>query len=109
MSGLGFIFILLPISIILFLLWISTHKKIFGFVLIGIWCGMILLWIFSVILQPFYSKKKLDTSDFYGEYIIDRNYFSGTQADWQYNNFRFEIKENNSIYFHVTNGKITIP
>jgi len=106
MAGLGFIFIVLPISVILFLLWIFTQKKFFGIALIGMWCGMILLWILSAVLQPFYTKKVLDKSDFYGEYIIDRNYFSGTQADWQYNNFRFEIKENDSIYFYVTDGKI---
>ena len=37
------------------------------------------------------KKKKniIDKSDFYGEYKIDRNYFSGKQADWQYNNSRF--------------------
>ena len=48
----------------------------------------------------------MEKSDFYGEYIIDRDYFSGKQADWQYNNFRFEIKENDSIYFYITNGKL---
>ena len=106
MAGLGFIFIVLPISVILFLLWILTQKKFFGFALIEMWGGMILLWILSAVLQPFYTKKVLDKSDFYGEYIIDRNYFSGKQADWQYNNFRFEIKENDSIYFYVTDGRI---
>ncbi len=106
MAGLGFIFIILPISVILFLLWIFTQKKFFGIALIGMWGGMILLWILSAVLQPFYTKKVLDKSDFYGEYVIDRNYFSGKQADWQYNNFRFEIKENDSIYFYVTDGKI---
>lgn len=106
MAGLHFIFIVLPISIILILLWVFTRKKIFGIVLIGVWFLLLLLGILSVVLQPFYTKKVLDTSDFYGEYIIDRSYFSGTQADWQYNNFRFEIKENDSIYFYVTDGNI---
>lgn len=50
-------------------------------------------------------KKILDRSDYYGEYVIDRNYFYGKQADWQYSNFRFEIKENDSLYFYVTDGK----
>ncbi len=102
MAGLGFIFIVLPISVILFLLGVFTQKKFFGIALIGMWCGIILIWILSVIIQPFYTKKVLDKSDFYGEYIVDRNYFSGKQADWQYNNFRFEIKENDSIYSYIT-------
>ena len=106
MIGLQFIFFILPISIILFLLWIFTRKKLFGIALIGFWCLLILMMILSAILEPFYSKKVLDKSDFYGEYVIDRNYFAGKQADWQYNNFRFEIKENDSIYFYVTDGKI---
>jgi len=105
MAGLGFIFIVLPISVILFLLWIFTQKKFFGIVLIGMWGGMILLWVLSSILRPFYEKKILDKSDFYGEYIIDRDYFPGKQADWQYNNFRFKIKKNDSLYFYITDGQ----
>ena len=105
MAGLQFIFYILPISIILFIVWIITKKKIFGIALIGMWCVLLIMCILSVILQPFYTKKVLDKSDYYGEYVIDRNYFSGKQADWQYNNFRFEIKENDSLYFYVTDGK----
>jgi hypothetical protein len=105
MAGLGFIFIILPISIILFLLGIFTKKKFFGIALVALWGGLLILWLLSAILRPFYEKKALDKSDFYGEYVVDRNYFSGQQADWQYNNFRFEIKENDSIYFYVTDEK----
>ena len=70
------------------------------------WGGLISLLILLFVFRPLWEKKVLDKSDFYGEYIIDRNYFSGKQADWQYNNFRFEIKKNDSIYFYVTDGKI---
>jgi|TARA_R110002110_G_scaffold309364_5_gene522882 hypothetical protein len=105
MTGLVFIFIILPISIILFLLWLFSQKKFFGICLLGLWGGLIILWLLSYILRPFYEKKVLDKSDFYGEYVVDRNYFSGQQADWQYNNFRFEIKKNDSIYFYVTDKK----
>jgi hypothetical protein len=44
----------------------------------------------------------LDHEDYYGEYVIKRDFFKGPQSDWQYNHFRFNIKENDSIYFHVT-------
>lgn len=106
------------ISVILFLLSVFTKKKLFGTLLIVLWSGLILLSISSYILKPLYTKKVLDKSDFYGEYVIDRDFFSGKQADWQYNHFRFEIKENDIIYFHVTNkekiletykGSITTP
>jgi|SRR5690554_2479955 len=106
MAFLGFIFVLLPISIILFLLWIFTKKRFFRNILLIMWGGLISLLILLFVFRPLWEKKVLDKSDFYGEYIIDRNYFSGKQADWQYNNFRFEIKKNDSIYFYVTDGKI---
>ena len=105
MAGLGFIFVLLPISIILFLLWIFTKKRFFGGALLIMWGGLISLLVLSFVFRPLWEKKVLDKSDFYGDYVIDRNYFPGKQADWQYNNFRFEIKENDSIYFYVTNEK----
>jgi len=105
MAFLGFLFVLLPISVILFLLWIFTKKKIFGIGLLTMWGGLISLLLLSFILRPLWEKKILDKSDFYGKYVIDRNYFSGKQADWQYNHFQFEIKENDSIYFYVTEGK----
>ncbi|PHQ28897.1 MAG: hypothetical protein COA80_04855 [Leeuwenhoekiella sp.] len=104
MAGLGFIFIVLPLSVLLFVLLIYSKKKSFGILFLGFWGGIIGIWILSAILKPFYTKKILDKSDFYGEYIIDRNYFPGKQADWQYNHFRFEIKKNDSIYFYVTEG-----
>ncbi|MFK8060199.1 MAG: hypothetical protein AB8B78_08930 [Polaribacter sp.] len=106
MGGIFFMFILLPISLILLLIAGITEKKIIAKLVVGFWLMIIGLFILSEILSPFYEKKVLEKSDFYGEYIIDRNYFSGKQADWQYNNFRFEIKENDSIYFYVTDGKI---
>ena len=48
------------------------------------------------------DKKELDKSDYHGEYIVNRDYFPGSQTDWQYDNFRFVIKVNDSIYFYVT-------
>lgn len=53
-------------------------------------------------LQALISKEILVKKDYCGQYIINRNYFPGKQSDWQYNNFRFEIKDNDSIYFYVT-------
>lgn len=94
--------IVVAISFGLFLLSALTGKKIFGYALIGLWAGIILLYILAFIFKPFYTKKILDKSDFYGEYVIDRDFFPGKQADWQYNHFRFEIKKSNIIYFHVT-------
>ena len=52
--------------------------------------------------QMGFREKKLTKKDYYGSYIINRNYFAGKQADWQYDHFRFEIRDNDSIYFYMT-------
>lgn len=97
-----FIFILLPLTAILLLAWLITRQRSFGKALGLVWLGVIGLVVLSHIVQALTAKKKLEKEDYYGQYIIDRDFFPGEQADWQYNSFRFEIKENDSIYFHVT-------
>jgi hypothetical protein len=100
--NLFFIFILLPLTAILLLLWLFRRKKIFGNILGIILLGIVVLIILTRGLQKMFSQKELDKKDYYGQYIVNRNYFPGKQSDWQYNNFRFEIKRNDSIYFYVT-------
>lgn len=67
-----------------------------------IWLGILGLILLSGIVQWLTSKTELDKDDYYGEYVINRNYFKGEQTDWQYNHFRFEITDNDSIFFYVT-------
>jgi len=71
----------------------------------GFWALLLFLTILSSLIRPFREKKILDKEDYYGEYIIDRNFFSGKQADWQYNHFRFKITPTDSIYFYVTENE----
>ena len=105
--GLKLLFLILisPFIIGIFLYGIKRKTKFIGKAILSVYiCGIGFIIIMSII--SILSKKMiLDKSDFYGEYSIDRNYFSGKQADWQYNNFRFEIKKNDSIYFYVTDGE----
>jgi len=98
-----FIFILLPATGMLLVIWLLTRKKVFGEALGLIWLGMLGLTFFLIIIHWLTAKTELKKKDYYGSYIVNREYFPGTQADWQYDNFRFEIKENDSIYFYVTN------
>lgn len=106
--GLKLLFLLLisPIIIGVFIYGLKRKTESSGKIILTLYAigfsSILLLWIIGTLNQ----KKVLEKSDFYGEYIIDRDYFSGKQADWQYNNFRLEIKENDSIYFYVTNGKL---
>ena len=103
--NLFFIFILVPATIILLLIWLFSKKQIFGKTLGIIWLSIFSLVLFSYIVQSLTSKKEIKKKDYYGQYIVYRDFFAGEQADWQYNNFRFEIKENDSIYFYVTENE----
>lgn len=105
--NLFFVFILIPTTIITLFIWAITRKKIVGQSIALVWCLILGLVVFVSIIKWVTSKKELEKSDYYGEYIINRDYFKGKQSDWQYNHFRFEIKENDSIYFYRTeNDKI---
>lgn len=100
--NLFFVFILVPLIGILLVAWLLTRKKFFGKTLGLILVGILGLVMLSAIVQWLTTKTILKKKDYYGQYIINRDYFPGRQADWQYNSFRFEIKENDSIYFYVT-------
>ncbi|TKC08284.1 hypothetical protein FA048_14100 [Pedobacter polaris] len=97
-----FVFIIIPLTVLLLLCWLLTKKKIFYKILGAIWLAIFGLAFISLTFQFLTKKKELKKKDYYGHYIINRDYFPGKQADWQYDNFRFEIKENDSIYFYVT-------
>lgn len=103
--NLFFIFILVPTTIIFLLIWLFSKKQIFGKTIGIVWLSIFGLALFSYIVQTLTSKKELKKKDYYGQYIVDRDFFAGKHADWQYNNFRFEITENDSIYFYVTENE----
>ena len=100
-----FLLIISPFIIGIFLYGIKRKTEFIGKAILTFYAFGIGFIIIMSIVGILAKKKVLEKSDFYGEYTIDRDYFSGKQADWQYNNFRFEIKENDSIYFYVTNKK----
>ncbi len=100
--GTIFFFILFPLSGLLFFGWLFTTKKIFLKILIGIWVVILGLICLLIALAWLSNKTVLEKEDYYGQYVINRDYFCGPQTDWQYNNFRFEIKNNDSIYFYIT-------
>jgi len=95
-----FIFILVPITAILLIVWAVTKKNIFGKTLGSMWLAIIGLAIASGITQKLNAKILLEKKDFYGQYIIDRSFFPGKQSDWQYKHLSIDIKSNDSIYFY---------
>jgi len=102
--NLFFVLILVPLTGVLLVSWLVFQKPIIGKALGVIWSGVIGLVVLSLSLQWIVSKTKLDKDDYYGNYIVKRDFFRGEQADWQYNHFRFEIKEDDSIIFYETEG-----
>ena len=100
--NLFFIFILVPLTGILLVAWLLSRKLLIGKILGFIWLGILGLVLLSGILRWLTSKTDLDKGLYYGEYVINRDYFPGKQTDWQYNHFRFEITDKDSIFFYVT-------
>lgn len=101
--NLFFIFLLVPSTIILLISWLITKRKIFGIINSVIWLSIFGLIALSQIIMWLNQPISLNKKDYYGTYVVNRKYFKGYQVDWQYENFRFEIKDNDSIYFHITN------
>tara|TARA_B100001057_G_scaffold227987_1_gene228259 strand:- start:1450 stop:1980 length:531 start_codon:yes stop_codon:yes gene_type:complete len=100
--NLFFIFILVPLTGILLIVGLLTKKRLIGKMLGFIWLGIFGLVFLSGIIQWLNSKTELEKEDYHGEYIINRDYFEGEQTDWQYEHFRFEITEEDSLFFYVT-------
>jgi hypothetical protein len=106
--GFGFsffiLFILLPLTGVLLLFWIFSRDNSWLRILGVIGLGLIVFVTGIGLLSWLVRKTELSRQDYSGSYIIDRRFFPGRQADWQYNHFRFEIRDNDSIYFHQTEG-----
>ena len=107
--NLFFVFILIPLTVILLAIWIVKKNIFFGKTLGLIWISIIVLLIVSNLTQRLTAKVLLKKQDFYGEYIIDKSFYPGLQTDWQYKHFKFVIKENDSLYFNtLDNNKIIL-
>lgn len=100
--NLFFVLVLLPLTAILALIWLVSRKAFIGKLLAFVWLGLLGLSALFAALHWITSKTILDKEDYYGEYVINREYFPGEQSDWQYNHLRFEITTEDSIFFYVT-------
>ena len=100
--NLFFLLILVPLTGILLIVWLISRKRSVGKFLGLIWLAIVGFVTIISLLDWLTSKKKLDKADYYGEYVINRDYFKGKHTDWQYNHFRFEITDKDSIFFYVT-------
>jgi len=94
---------LFPISFVLLAIWLITYLiwkvNYVLYALASIWIGFISLILIFVIMEPYLEPMKVSEKDIYGEYVIDVTKFSGKQANWQYDNFRFEFTEDKKMNF----------
>lgn len=95
----------LGLSGILLIVWIVTKRKLYG-ILLGIVVFSFVLFIIADLAMPNFNFLKKD--DYYGTYVVKRDFYKGAQADWQYNSFRFEIRSDDSIFFYYTNKQYII-
>ena len=79
----------------------QTWKPLSG--IAALWGLTIIMFIIATIPDNLRTPIRLTKADIIGEYRIDTNFFSGTNAKWQYDHYRFTITTNDSIYFYVTN------
>jgi len=106
--NLFFILILVPLTGILLVAWLLSRKLLIGKIIGFIWLGVFGLVLLAGITREVTSKTELEKDDYYGEYVVNREYFPGEQTDWQYNHFRFEINDKDSIIFYVTDKERVI-
>ena len=100
-----FFLVMIPLTIVLLVIWLITYWKtkrhIAGIILAGFWGLFIVLIAFAVFLEWFSKPMIVTNKDIYGTYVIDRDKFPGKQADWQYENIRFKLTENDEMIFQT--------
>jgi len=93
-------------SAVLCIIGLFNHSKSIGKFLKVLWLafgGLIVFGIVLIVVTNLWADfRDVHKKDLYGEYVIDRRMFRGKQADWQYNNYRFELTEKGEILFHIT-------
>ncbi|MFM6983381.1 MAG: hypothetical protein ACKOXF_04550 [Chitinophagaceae bacterium] len=67
-------------------------------------CSTFMLIGLLLLVRWLNSDVKLSRSDFYGDYVIDRDYFPGPDAQWQYEHYKFTIRQDDSLFFYVMSG-----
>ncbi|MEP7265649.1 MAG: hypothetical protein ABI772_14180, partial [Bacteroidota bacterium] len=74
MASLFFTFVLVPLTAILLLVWWGTKNKIYGKIAGYLWLSLFGLFILGTIIRLLTDKKVLDKEEYYGNYIVNRDY-----------------------------------
>lgn len=96
---------MLPITVVLLVIWAITYWKskrhLPGIILLVFWKYFFVLIALAYFLEWSFKPVILTNKDIYGTYVIDRDKFPGKQADWQYENIRFKLTENDEMIFQT--------
>ena len=103
--NLGFIYIVIPATIFLLILGVLSKKQTYFKLLGCLWIPLGCLMGLTLLISIFPDQTILEKKDYYGMYIIDRNFYPGKQADWQYNHFKLEITKKDSIFLYKMHKK----
>ena len=95
--------ILMTIGLLIYFL--VSRKKIAILLLGCLWGLTILLFVFGSIAEHYRKPIRLTRQDIIGEYRIDKTFFSGKNANWQYHHFKFYITNKDSILFVIMEEK----
>jgi hypothetical protein len=97
--------LLILMTIGLFIFFLISKKKITLTILGGLWGFTILVFIFGSIADHYRKPIRLSKQDIIGEYRIDKTFFPGKDANWQYKHFKFYITNKDSILFLIMKEK----
>lgn len=105
--GFGFNLIGLPLIVILTLglivLALFYRSWIPILVLVVMWVFLIAGFAMLFIILHYDTPIQLTRQDIIGEYRIDRNFYPGKNAQWQYDHYKYYITDKDSIVFVVYN------
>jgi hypothetical protein len=100
--------ILLLTTIAFIIFYAITKKKIALIGICSIW-GFAFLIVVTGLINDYYSQPiRLTKTEIIGDYRIDTNFFTGKNAKWQCDHYRFTITPTDTIIFYVTNKEIII-
>jgi hypothetical protein len=57
-----------------------------------------------MLAEEYRKPVPLSKADIVGHYQIDTIFYTGANARWQYNHYRFTISSNDTLYFDVLNN-----
>jgi hypothetical protein len=97
-----FLILVLIITLIGGMGFLITKKSLYWKMLLYTWVPFLFIILCVVTVIWLENDVVLAKKDFYGTYRINRDYFPGEDAEWQYDHFKFDILENDSIHFYVT-------